>query len=197
MAVTSYKFPATTVSETIGGGNSTDWVNINNIQADDTSYATWDVSTASSDIGPYAKATNFGFTTSDIPSGSIINGIEVEYGRFEGGSTDDITTLRCRAVKGGSIHTANVSTMNTAEWGTTSPEIITEGGAANLWGLTWVDTDITANSGFGIAISPNGAGTTPSCSMDYIKVRVYYTLVAALLTRPLIKLQAVNRAGTY
>ena len=174
MAVTSYKFAGTIVSETISGGNSTDWTNPSNAGADDTSYAVWDVSTASNDQGPYLKCTNFGFTSSDIPSGATIDGIEVEYGRFEGGGTDNIVTSHCRAVKGGTIHTANVSTMNTAEWGTTSPEVITEGGASNLWGLTWLDTDITS-SGFGIAIAPNGPGTTPAAKIDYVKVRVYYT----------------------
>ena len=175
MAVTSYKFAGTIVSETISGGNSTNWTNPSNAGADDTSYAVWDVTTASKDQGPYLKCTNFGFTSSDIPSGSTIDGIEVEYGRFEGGGTDNIVTSHCRAVKGGAIHSANVSTMNTAEWNVSTVQVITEGGASNLWGLTWADTDIAGSSTFGIAIAPNGPGTTPQANIDYVKVRVYYT----------------------
>lgn len=195
MSTTGYKFAGTIVSETISGGNSTDWSNPSNAGADDTSYATWGVTTASSDVGPYLKFTNFGFTSSDIPSGATIDGIEVEYGRFEGSGTDNITTSRCRIVKGGTIHTANVSTMNTTEWAT-SIEVITEGGATNLWGLTWVDTDIAGSSTFGVAISPNGAGTTPDASFDYAKLRVYYTESSGVSGTAAVTTEAVSTTAS-
>lgn len=169
MADTGYVFPGTIVSETIAGGNSTDWTNPSNAGADDTSYAVWDVTTASPDQGPYLKCTNFGFA---LPA-STVNGIQCEYRRFEGSGTDNITTSHCRIVKGGVISSGNVSTMNTTEWAT-SQEAITEGGAANLWGETWLYTDIN-DSGFGVAIAVDGAGTTPTASIDYVKLKVYYT----------------------
>ena len=176
MATTSYKFPGTTASETISGGNAADWGDHANIAADDAAVAVYDISTASEDQSAYLKGSNFGFTTGDIPSGSTIDGIEVEYQREEGGNTDNISTNRMRAIKGGVISSSNVSTMNTTEWDN-SVETITEGGATNLWGETWADTDITSSE-FGIALAADCAGTTPDAFVDYIKCRIHYTTVA-------------------
>lgn len=176
MAVTTYKYPGTVASETISGGSSTDWTGLTNIAADDGSEATWGESTAGPDQSPYLKGTNFGFTGSDIPSGSTIDGIEVEYERREGGVTDNVSTNRLRAIKGGSISTSNVSTMNTTEWDN-AVELITEGGATNLWGETWTQSDVVATD-FGIALAVDGAGTTPDAFVDFIRCRIHYTTVA-------------------
>lgn len=173
MAVTATKYPGTVASETIPGGNSQDWINPGNVSADDTSEATWDVSTASSDIGPYLKTTNYAFTSSDVPSGSTVDGKTKETRRREGGVSDNITTLRHREVKGGTIGGTDVSNMNTAEWRDSGlesgAETITEGGSTNLWNNTWTAEDVWA-SDTGEAMAPNGAGTTPSCAVDFMRV---------------------------
>lgn len=179
MAVTSYFFPGTAASETIPGGNAGDWANVNNIKTDDTSEASLSYSSASSDVGAYIKATNFGITSSDIPLLSTIQGVEIEYRRREGSTTDNITTDHCRIILAGTISTNNVSTMNTSEWVQAASEAgsenIVEGGASNLWGeLALTQLQVT-NSGFGVAIACDMGGTTPDAFIDYIKLRVYYT----------------------
>ena len=175
MANTGYTLPGTAASETISGGNPDDWIDTNNILADDSNEAYLDYSTASSDVGAYIKATNFGFA---IPGTATIDGVEMRYRRREVSGTDNVSTSRCRIIKGGTIHSANVSTMNTSEWAQAGSEAgsetITEGGPTNLWGVTLTPSDVNA-SDFGIAISPDMSGTTPDARIDFIQVDVYYT----------------------
>lgn len=175
MAVTSYKFFGTIVSQTISGGNSTDWLNPSNAGADDTSYATLGLTTASSDVGAYLNFQNPGFVSGDLQASPTIDGIEMEGGAFEGAATDNVFNLNFRSIKGGSINASNVSGLDTTtEFGTTPVTIFTFGGATNLMQNTWTGTDITSSS-FGAAWSQNCTGTTPDVSVDYLKVRIYNT----------------------
>lgn len=174
MAITAYKMAGTGVSDASFG--TTAWSNPGNITANDTSYANKAESAVDSQ---YLKGTNFGFTPADIPSGSTIDGIEMRYRRAEVNSEANVVTTRLRAVKGGAIHTANVSTMNAVEWGTdidAAGALITEGGAADLWGLAWTDSDVRA-SDFGFALSCIGTSGTGdrSCDVDYFECRIHYT----------------------
>lgn len=186
MAVTAYKFPGTVVNDTSSGSGDA-WTNPGNVSADDTSEAVWSVPTSHTNPSQYLKCTNFGFTASDIPSGSTIDGIEVEYRRREVSVSDDISTSHLRAVKGGSINGTNVSTMNTAEWikdtSEAGSENIVEGGSSNLWNDTWTQADIVA-SDFGVALAVTGTGFTPEGRIDYIKVRVYYSAAASTTMPP-------------
>lgn len=177
MAVTSQKFPGTLANESTGGG-TTAWTNPGNAGADDTSEASWGVPTSHTNPSQYLKATNYGYTTSDFLTTATIDGFAAPYRRREASSTDNIVTARHRAVQGGTTHSANVSGMNTAEWTNSATESgsenITDGGSTNLWGLTWVATDIH-DSGFGNALAVDGTGTTPDAFVDYLSTRVYYT----------------------
>jgi hypothetical protein len=118
---------------------------------------------------------NFGFTSTDIPSGATIDGIELVYQRSEGSSTDNVETKALRIVKGGTISSTNKAIAG--EWPTTATNETIGGGATELWGETWVDTDIAGNTNFGIAIQAGtiGSGTTPDGFIDYVKMRVHYT----------------------
>lgn len=180
MAVTSKKFPGTTSSETVTGGSSTNWVNTSNIGADDTSEASWAESTAGPDDSPRLIGENYGFTTSDIPSGATIDGREEDEVHREGAATDNISTLQRRTKKTGTLSTSNVSNMEAGEWRTGTAgngDTITAGGATNLWGETWTDSDARA-SNTGSFMRCTGTGTTPDAFVDNRQVRWYYTVAS-------------------
>lgn len=176
MAVTSYKIAGTGADDATVGANA--WSNPGNITADDTSEASWSVSTIHTNPSHYLKGTNAGFTTSDVPSGATIDGLEAEYRRREGSATDNVNTQDMKAVKAGSIIGTDVSTRNIAEWANSATEAgsenITEGGASNLWNTTWTDSN-ARDSTTGIVLSATANGTTPDAFVDYIRWRWYYT----------------------
>ena len=75
MAVTDYKFPGTAAN--VNNGGYFQWSNVDNIKADDSDSAlTCTNGTADKNPTDYLTATNFGFTSTDIPTGATINGIE-------------------------------------------------------------------------------------------------------------------------
>lgn len=126
-----------------------------------------------SSLSHYLKCTNFGFS---VPSGATINGIVVEIERFGSnfGSQkcyDDIIKI----IKGGSYVGDNKAVTSTA-WPTTKA-YVTYGGAADLWGTTWSDTDInSANFGMGISTRMTCDGKNGvASSIDHIRITVHYT----------------------
>lgn len=75
MAVTDWKFPGTAAN--VNNGGYYPWSNVDNIKADDSNTAICCTNgTADKNPTDYLTATNFGFTSSDIPTGATINGIE-------------------------------------------------------------------------------------------------------------------------
>jgi hypothetical protein len=167
--------PTTAVATTGTGANdastgSQAWSNAGNITAEDATYATATLS-ASTDT-QYLKATNFGFS---IPSGATINGIGV---RVKKRSTNgEIIDLAVRLVKGGTIGSTDASQLS--RWFVTTPDYHYYGGATDLWGDTWTDTDINA-SNFGMALraqweNVNSAQISDVASVDVIKIEVFYT----------------------
>jgi len=159
-------------SETKSGGTfandtavgSVAWVNLSNVAASDDTYATAVL------IHPqttyYLKATNFGFS---IPMGNKIDGIEVKAERKEsfGGAEDNSIKL----AKGGTIQGDDKSTG--VDYPLTDG-IITYGGATDLWGLTWMLSDINA-SNFGVGDSAKSLPGAPLPQIDHIEITVYYS----------------------
>lgn len=79
MAVTDYKFAGTAANaDRTSCNDSTGWVNPNNAKADDTNYA--NDGPAKNAFGRWLRLTNYGFSSSDIPDGATINGIEFVVG---------------------------------------------------------------------------------------------------------------------
>lgn len=143
----------------------------------------------------YLVVTNFGFT---IPegAGAVIDGIEITVER----STNGTTTAQdrfIRIVKTGAIGTTEHAVA--VDWSNGGTDTIqTYGSPTDLWGETWVATDINA-SNFGIAISAKRMTSAPNASVDHVTAKVYYTEAAAG-TRPLQSTsvgQAVQRAATF
>ena len=72
--VTGVKYPGTIANDSTVG--TLDWSGLTDIVSDNATYAT--VSLDDTDVSHYIKATNFGFTSTDVPTGSTILGIKVE-----------------------------------------------------------------------------------------------------------------------
>ena len=166
------------------------WTNPTNAQGTSNStYATCNHTTNS--VSHYLLVTNFGFT--DPGDVSSIDGILAEIlaydnGRADGGS--QVSTVKL--VKGGTVSGNNKS--DTFQWGA-SPAYRSYGGAADLWGLTFTISDITA-SNFGMVLSNVGiSGGLTGCGVDTVRITVYYTGTASggLPARSLI-MTAVHRS---
>jgi hypothetical protein len=119
----------------------------------------------------WLSATNFGFTTSDIPSGAIIDGIEVRFRRYGTGSIwDTEVILRDSGGQTGDAKSGWPPTI----WPYSAGEQ-TLGGSSDMWGTSLEDSDIRDYS-FGVDMYCRnwdmGAGTA---YVDSIEISVYFT----------------------
>lgn len=159
-------FPTSATGNTgvIGGGGKV-WVNPTNIEANDS------LSAVVTFIGAQATSddligTGFGFS---IPSTATINGIllEISTNSTNGNCGDS----HVRLLKGGSPAGSDKAT------GTffLSSAIFSYGGASDLWGTTWLPSDVNAaNFGAGLVV---GCTTTPdSAQIDFFRITVFYTV---------------------
>jgi hypothetical protein len=174
--ISSYKSPGTVVDDATGIGNT--WTNddgttpitASKVATENDSQSIKCVQ-AGSGFSDYVVCTNLGFTTSDIPPGSTINGIEVDLWRFSNTSSGNSGTGAARLVVGG-VATGTNKTLGT--WGgTTSTESLL-GGSQDLWGATVTDSDIRG-SGFGVQFRNNAGAFIPTISIDKIALRIYFT----------------------
>lgn len=158
-----------TFSSVSRGVGSTVWLNTGNASASDNAYAQI---VGTTNLSQYLQATNFSFS---IPSGGTVNGILVEVEQ-KTGATGAGFESSVKIVKGGSILGTDKSTNISLS---PSDTYRSYGGSADLWGLTWADTDINAST-FGVGFSiGNGGKGTGSCDVDHIRITVFYTAVAA------------------
>jgi protocatechuate 3,4-dioxygenase beta subunit len=168
-AANSEKFPGTVTGNT--GSGTEAWTSPDNIKADDGIVATISGNLADNEITEDLIASNYGFA---IPSNATITGIEVIIDRRATG-TDDVQDESLRLIKGGSVQ-GNDKAATSTGWPATLTAV-TYGSSSDLWGLTWTPTDINA-SNFGLAFSAQerGTGTSKVPEVDYIKIKVYYTI---------------------
>lgn len=192
MATAGPNFPATGADDASTGTRV--WTNTGNIFAKDGSYASTTAVVSFAVGSHYLKATNFGFS---IPSGATINGITAVFTRCGSGVPCQDTGVKI--VKGGTITgTDQKSGTYWSSAGTMRDD--TYGGATNLWGTTWTDTDIN-NSGFGIVLSCASSSfkSTTTPRVDSVTLTIDYTaggasFIAKSNPRPN---QAINRASTF
>jgi hypothetical protein len=163
---TDYKYAGT--AESVTGANA-DWSNPNYAKADDTSYTSSAVAKlATSDL---LRLTNFGFSSSDIPSGSTIDGIQFVVSRYAVlVGSGSITDLDLYLYDDGRVG----SNMASATYWPTSIGEATYGGATNMCGTSLTQADIVAST-FGVELSAISFSETNTAYVDYIKIRVYYT----------------------
>src|SRR5439155_14732516 len=110
------------------------WSNASRAQTSDNSYATAAFS-ANGDASNFLKCTDFGFT---IPSGSMIEGIQVEWEYANPGPQSEVKDKAARVVKGGTIGTPDRAT--TVAWPSTD-SFVTYGDAADMWSDSWAAAD--------------------------------------------------------
>lgn len=163
--------PGTAANDT--GVGTVAWSNINNIKVEDAAVSYTSFSSGGTVYSNYAKATGFGFS---IPSGATIDGIQVDIKRKASisnasyNASDNIVKM----VKGGTVVGTNKAVAG--NWSTTLA-YTTYGGATDLWGESWTDTDINGST-FGAVLSCKmfAIGKSyDSTYFDHIRITVYYT----------------------
>lgn len=105
---------------------------------------------------------NFGFTTSDIPTGAIINGISFQITRYstDTGGVGNLKDLYVYAIPASGTGPLGIGTnaSGMAPWlvsvGTYETPVY--GGSGNLWGQTWGASSMVAST-FGIFFAPTAS----------------------------------------
>lgn len=145
------------------------WSSPGNITADDGVNASSNLDAFGNDPSNYLKATNFGHA---IPTGATIDGIEVRYqaAEFTG---DQVQEDRVRLVdESGTIGSTDRSD------GQSFTDLFVnydKGGASDLWGDTWTESDIEdTDFGFVLATSVE-SGFFGMNMVDAMWTKIYYT----------------------
>lgn len=131
------------------------------------------------------RLTNFN-SGSFIPVGATVNGIEVAIHRKASRANNDESHVHDYRVQlrktSGLVGDNKADTVSV--W-PTSEAIASYGGATDLWGTTWLDTDVnSANFGVDIiALLVAAAEDFVTASIDYVTITVHYTAGAAPATR--------------
>ena len=175
MAVTAYKFAGTGANN--AGVGSIAWLNPGNIVSDNNTDATNEASPGFTTNR--LVATNFGITSGDVPEGSTIDGVEVEWGLWSDG-TIFIQTNNYQLWDAGAV-IGSAKTDSTVWPGSETARV--KGGAADVWSAT-LSQAIVTGSGFGVALwmlyDPETLGAPGETHrVDYVKLRVYYTAPAS------------------
>ncbi len=176
MAVTSYRYPGT-VSVDGSGEVFTNPGNVSNVSTPLCTFS-WGSGTRTSE---HLSATNFGFTASDVPAGSTINGFDFRWSRDEGSTTDNIETKELFMIRSDGTVITGTNMAITGEWPTAlSPEDVPAGSTGtNLWGYTEVTAADVIDTHWGIRFQCGtiGSGTTPAGEFVGFQLRIYYTVV--------------------
>lgn len=166
---TQYRLPT---ANSVIAANTYSWSNPTNVYADDesamsTGVQTWSTGTSSDVI----RFTGFGFTSAQVPSGSTIDGVEIEFS-FRNSPTVTYNFNLFDATNGvsPSAETANSSTGGTFG-------VLTRGDATDLFGNVSIsDADVRASTfGVQVFISPFTPPDTTNVEIDYIKLRIHGT----------------------
>lgn len=172
MATTSWRHPSTISSQTRIGGTAS-WTNTSNAGASDDVYATAGLVLNGSH---WLWATDFGFGTGDIPSGSTITGFEVLWERKMSTGFPVLSPTLHRSyyypIKGGALH-GTQKTVDADLPATDTQE--SQGGAGDMWGGTFSDADARAST-TGIALAYfTDHFDSATVSVDDIQIRWHYT----------------------
>ncbi len=128
------------------------------------------------DTTTYASFSNagywnwYGYALSSIPSGSTIDGIEVNAKGRESSSGCSSCYMRLRlSYDGGTTWTSYINTASSS-WTTTISDHIA-GGPANKWGREWTRDEIVNN----LRVQAYWVGSSTSGRLTYLPVKIYYT----------------------
>ena len=163
---TEWKEPSTVETNT---GICTAWSDPENAQTDNATYATSAV--LKNDISCYLNCYDYGFTTSDIPEGSIIQGVLVEVQR-KSSAQYSLYDNNIRLLIAGSPDGTNKASGIFWPVAEDSREY---GGEASLWELSLDEYDIR-DADFGARVQAyNYDNSTRTASVDVVRVKVFFT----------------------
>lgn len=149
-------------------GDDNDWVSAISVGADDTVYANITAASFDSpDTSYLMQCSNFAM---GVPAGATINGILVEIERYyaNGRCNDyDVVLTKDASARAG-------SDRSTGAIFTTSPAIVSFGGATDLWDTTWTAAEVNAST-FGVFYKMQATDANADGFLDFIRVTVYYT----------------------
>jgi hypothetical protein len=118
----------------------------------------------------YLQGTNYNFA---IPPEATIAGIEVQINRKSDSRNPNVIDTEVRLVKGGQIVGDNKALPDS--WPTTLT-VATYGGPTDLWGLTWLPSDINSLD-FGVVLAAqrdNNGNNQRQALVDSMQIIVYY-----------------------
>lgn len=167
MADTGFIIVGTGVNDASYGDEA--WSSTDRIETDDNLLASTGF-LSSGETTQYLKGTNLGLTTTEVPAGSTIDGIEVRVQALFIFSAPDFDRVRLVDEDG----TIGATDRSAGETLTDSLVDYDFGGAADLWGDSWSDTDVI-DVDFGTVVSFVRAGSSAVSRVDFIAVKVYYT----------------------
>ena len=171
MATTAWKAPGTAVSVARTGGY--EWGNPDNVKTDDTNYAIINDKFGANSESEWLRMTNFGFSTSDLPVGSTIDGIEVQHKIRNNMSTAE----HCKDLyiylrkTSGQVGDNKASANN---WPRTAKETWTYGGVSDTWNASLLDSDVRS-SDFGVDLAILMVSSSCSPRMYFNQIRIHYT----------------------
>jgi len=172
MADTGFVFPGTAVGNRAVTSSTSDWVNPDNIKADDSTDSQNNTLLDDTEFTSGLAASNFDF--SSIAAGATIDGIEIQ-NKYKEDDAPDFFTFKIISLiladdSDGSVSkhsdlTAPISIYTTDE----------AGGASDLWSETISDTDVKdVDWGwFQSQLSNSSNGLT---QVDFMRMKVYYTV---------------------
>ena len=167
---TTWKNPGLVQNGNSSGGTIT-WSNTSAAKASDNVYATAVLKGGASAISEYLWARSFGF---QVPTGAIVNGIEVAIERRRHQYQGAIWDRTVRLVKAGALTGKN---KDDSSW-PSSDKYKTFGSSNDLWNTTWSASQVNSST-FGLALEAytfSLSGTTSATAyVDHIRIRVHYT----------------------
>ncbi len=165
MADTGFKAPTANEDE-----GSTEWVNRNNLHADDTSATTGN--TGNNGIST-SRWKNFTF---GVPAGATIDGIEGTIRGYDAFGDAGWYLNLYLSYDGGTSWTSAKRVPASGDFGGTpgSKQTWTFGGSADTWGRSW-DASEFSDANFKIRIAYQGDNYTEDASLEYLALKVYYT----------------------
>jgi len=179
MADTGFKFPGTAVGNRAVTSSTKDWLNADNIKADDSTDSDSDTPLNIGEFTSGLAGSNFDF--SSIPAGATIDGIEIQNKYKEEEFTLFIFKIISLILADDSDGSENkfsdliapISIYTTDE----------AGGASDLWSETIARSDVQ-DTDWGWFQSQTSNGSNGTTFVDFMKMKVYYT-PPAVDTRPL------------
>jgi hypothetical protein len=160
------KFPTT--AQSVQYSNSISWTNIDNIKADDGSFAS--VTLANDEYSYSARSSNFNFGISPL---ATIEGLVVSIERYAS-LANVISDYSIYLSIGSLILTPNQS--NSAYWSTTN-SVVTFGSPSDLWDRSHgISVNILNNMDVNLVCRNTGGYSTATAYIDYVKATVYYSI---------------------